>query len=164
MQLQELQPHIEDLPVNLSKNQARAVNPSKSLAGLLSLLFLVTGAAFEGDPPAPAGGNEPGGNPQGNINVIQHVIFIVKENRSFDHMFGLFPGANGASTATISTGAVIPLGVTQDTMDRDIDHLWYSSLTGVDGGKMDRFDLIPDANMNGDYLGETQFNQSQIPN
>lgn len=164
MQLDMLQPHIEDLPVNLSKNQARISKPFQSLAASLTFVGLAVGAAFAGGPPAPEGGNQPGGNPAGNINVIQHVIFIVKENRSFDHMFGLFPGANGASTATISTGAVIPLGVTQDTMDRDIDHLWYSSLTGVDGGKMDRFDLIPDANMNGDYLGETQFNQSQIPN
>src|SRR5439155_17959617 len=27
---------------------------------------------------------------------IKHVVFIVKENRSFDHMFGQFPGADGA--------------------------------------------------------------------
>jgi phospholipase C len=26
---------------------------------------------------------------------IEHVVFIIKENRSFDHMFGSFPGANG---------------------------------------------------------------------
>ena len=27
---------------------------------------------------------------------IKHVIFIIKENRSFDQLFGRFPGANGA--------------------------------------------------------------------
>ena len=26
---------------------------------------------------------------------IQHVVFIVQENRSFDHYFGTFPGAEG---------------------------------------------------------------------
>jgi phospholipase C len=134
------------------------------MTALLALFCMSVAAAFAADPPAPANGNQPAGNPAGNINVIKHVIYIVKENRSFDHMFGLFPGANGASQATISTGAVIPMGVTQDTMDRDVDHLWYSAMTGIDGGKMDRFDLIPSANMNGDYLGETQFNQSMIPN
>ena len=35
---------------------------------------------------------------------IEHVIFIVKENRSFDEYFRTFPGANGATTATLSTG------------------------------------------------------------
>ena len=34
------------------------------------------------------------GDPQGFDN-IQHVIFIVQENRSFDHYFGTFPGADG---------------------------------------------------------------------
>src|SRR6476660_2346213 len=29
---------------------------------------------------------------------IQHVIFIVQENRSFDHYFGTLPGADGIPT------------------------------------------------------------------
>jgi len=149
--------------VNYSKKHSRFAKVSVPLIGLFALLWVSVVPAFAGDPPAPAGSGEPAATPQ-NINVIQHVIFIVKENRSFDHMFGLFPGANGATQATISTGAVIPLGIAQDTMDRDIDHLWYSAWTGIDGGKMDRFDLIPGANANGDYLGETQFNSTQIPN
>lgn len=150
--------------MNCSKKHSWIAKVAASFTGLLTLFCMALVPAFAADPPAPASGNKPGANPAGNINVIQHVIYIVKENRSFDHVFGLFPGANGATHATISTGAVIPLGVTQDTMDRDVDHLWYSAMTGIDGGKMDRFDLIPDANMNGDYLGETQFNQSMIPN
>src|SRR5690349_2601538 len=31
----------------------------------------------------------------GDPSVIKHIVFIVKENRSFDSMFGTFPGANG---------------------------------------------------------------------
>ena len=26
---------------------------------------------------------------------LQHLVFIVQENRSFDHLFGTFPGADG---------------------------------------------------------------------
>ena len=37
--------------------------------------------------PDPANGDDP----------IQHVIFLVKENRSFDHYFGTYPGAEGAT-------------------------------------------------------------------
>ena len=133
---------------------------------LASFLQVSIAPAYAANPPAPpASGNPaPAGNPSGNINLIQHVVFIVKENRSFDNMFGLFPGANGASSAPISTGAVIPLGPHPDVMNRDVDHLWSSALTGIDGGKMDRFDLIPEANQNGDYLGETAMSQSVIPN
>jgi phospholipase C len=29
------------------------------------------------------------------IETLEHLIFIVQENRSFDHYFGTFPGANG---------------------------------------------------------------------
>ena len=31
---------------------------------------------------------------------IKHVIFLVKENRTFDQLYGLFPGANGTTTGT----------------------------------------------------------------
>jgi len=30
-----------------------------------------------------------------NIHKIKHVIVIMQENRSFDHYFGTFPGADG---------------------------------------------------------------------
>ncbi len=100
-----------------------------------------------------------------NISQIQHVIFIVKENRSFDSFFGTFPGANGATTATISTGQTIPMGHQGDQMPWDITgHGWWDVITGSDGGKMDRFDLVTAGSTNGDYLGFTQLHQSDIPN
>jgi phospholipase C len=39
---------------------------------------------------------------------IRHVIIIMQENRSFDHYFGTFPGAEG-----IPAGACIPLDPSQ---------------------------------------------------
>ena len=50
---------------------------------------------------------------------IQHIVYILKENRSFDNYFGTFPGADGATSGTISTGDVIPLGHTPDATPRD---------------------------------------------
>src|SRR6185436_240548 len=35
-----------------------------------------------------------------SIDSIQHIIVIYAENRSFDHLYGLFPGANGIANAT----------------------------------------------------------------
>jgi acid phosphatase len=34
------------------------------------------------------------------IEQIEHVVVIYAENRSFDHLYGLFPGANGIAQAT----------------------------------------------------------------
>jgi len=97
------------------------------------------------------------------IHQIQHVVFIIKENRTFDSYFGTFPGANGATTATTSTGQVIPLGITPDRV-RDICHTWNCTHGAVDNGAMDEFDVIPNGNVNGDYLSYSQLKQTDIPN
>ena len=36
----------------------------------------------------------------GGIDRLEHVVVIYAENRSFDHLFGLFPGADGIANAT----------------------------------------------------------------
>ena len=98
------------------------------------------------------------------IEKIQHIVFIIKENRSFDNYFGTFPGADGATTGRISTGQVIPLGHLPDKTPRDISHAFNAAVTAIDGGKMDKFDLIAGGNQNGDYLAYTQFLETDIPN
>jgi len=40
---------------------------------------------------------------------IKHIVFMVKENRTFDSMFGTFPGADGATTYKDPKGKVHPL-------------------------------------------------------
>ena len=101
-----------------------------------------------------------------DITAIQHIVFIIKENRSFDNYFGTYPGANGATTAVTSYGAVVPLLETPDyAYPFDPEHGWNSGNEAIDGGKMDRFDMLADANINGQgYLGLTQATQAQIPN
>ena len=34
------------------------------------------------------------------LDAIDHIVVIYAENRSFDHLYGLFPGANGIASAT----------------------------------------------------------------
>ncbi len=45
--------------------------------------------------PSPEPSFDPPIDPDIGINNITHVIVIVQENRSFDHYFGTFPGADG---------------------------------------------------------------------
>src|SRR5919109_4898481 len=40
---------------------------------------------------------------QRGLDAIEHIVVIYAENRSFDHLFGLFPGANGIAQATNPT-------------------------------------------------------------
>jgi phospholipase C len=95
---------------------------------------------------------------------IQHVVFIIKENRSFDTYFGAFPGAEGATSGLISTGARMPLKRGPDRMPRDIGHDWEDARQAMNGGKMDRFDLVRNGNVNNDFLSMTQFLGTDIPN
>jgi phospholipase C len=95
---------------------------------------------------------------------IKHVVFIIKENRSFDNYFGAFPGANGATRGKISTGQVVQLTHEPDSLPGDINHSFQAALLAMDGGKMDRFDLLKNAIMNGVDYSMSQFQESDIPN
>jgi phospholipase C len=72
---------------------------------------------------------------------IKHIVFFIKENRTFDNYFGTYPGANGATTATDSTGQVVPLRHQADQI-ADIDHSSEGTRMAWDNGKMDKFDLL----------------------
>ena len=52
---------------------------------------------------------------------IKHVVFIIKENRTFDQMFGRFPGADGA-TVGLDRGVERALTRTPDPLPEDIKH------------------------------------------
>jgi phospholipase C len=98
------------------------------------------------------------------LRKIKHIVFLVKENRTFDNYFGTFPGADGATSGTISTGQTIHLRQAPDVLPRDISHSFQSAALAIDGGAMDKFDLIPGGNQNGDYLAYSQYTETDIPN
>ncbi len=99
-----------------------------------------------------------------SFGKIQHIVFIVKENRSFDSYFGTYPGANGATTAKLSSGQVVPLGHTPDPPKHDMGHEWTDNHGNIDGGRMDRFDLELTCSVNGDMQCISQLYQADIPN
>ncbi|MGH2494079.1 MAG: phospholipase C [Ktedonobacteraceae bacterium] len=74
---------------------------------------------------------------------IQHVVFIMQENHTFDNFFGTYPGANGITEPEAS-----------NPMRSDLNHGGAALLSALDGGKMDEF---PDR-------GHVQYTQSDIPN
>jgi phospholipase C len=97
------------------------------------------------------------------MDKVEHIVFIIKENRSYDSYFGTLPGANGATKGVVSNGQTISLGHTPDR-PRDMGHTWSDAVAAIDGGKMDKFDLVFMGNMNGDYMSMSQALESDIPN
>jgi len=86
--------------------------------------------------------------PAGDIHKIQHVIVIMQENRSFDHYFGTFPGADGIPMKNGVPSVCVPqpgggpcVAPYHDPKDRNLGgpHNFHASQVAVDGGKMDGF-------------------------
>ncbi len=126
------------------------------------LLFLIASTLlWQGCSGSFVGGAIGGG---GGLNNIRHIVFMVKENRTFDNYFGLFPNTSGTTIGQISTGQTISLSPATDTMPYDLGHSWQDARTAIHFGFMNQFDLVLNGNKNGQYLGYTQFKQADIPN
>ncbi len=99
----------------------------------------------------------------GNRSPIRHVVFLIKENHSFDSMFARFPGADGTSTARIGNRTV-PLGITPYPSTVDIGHSRNDMIMAVNHGRMNLFSTIPRAVIAGRDYADTAYTKSQIPN
>ncbi len=90
------------------------------------------------------------------LQDVQHVVFIIKENHTYDNYFGQFPGGNGATTGYYRS-KTIPLAHAADSVP-DICHSRACAWRAFDNGAMDNF-----------YFGSrrlapySQYTQSDIP-
>jgi phospholipase C len=128
-----------------------------------------------GAPGGGAGGN--GGAGDGGTQTpgpdreapIEHVIFLVKENRSFDHYFGAYPGADGATeggtiadcdASTYEDGPVVDLRPAPLVLPHDLGHAFAPGLYSINGGKMNGFNCVP---LGEDMTGYTQHSRETLP-
>ncbi len=165
-------------------------------AAAASLVILVRcGGSTSGDAPSNDAGPADAGAVEGSTSdasaasaKIQHVVVIMQENRSFDHYFGTFPGAeglpkdaNGNFTSCIpdpagDAGCLKPF---HNTTDSNIGgpHNAKNAQTCINGGKMDGFAInagagkkgCPDPNapdcVNGAIIDVMGFHtEAEIPN
>jgi len=106
-----------------------------------------------------------------NMSCIQHIVFIMKENRSYDVYFGAYQPpsgsgqtANGSTTPHLSNGTTIAAPHLYDSTPLDICHDWKCNISDMDFGKMDRFDTDPSCTANGHLMCESQLNATDLPN
>src|SRR5437879_7722617 len=90
---------------------------------------------------------------------IKHVVFIIKENRSFDNLFGRFPGADGAMSGYVGDQSV-PLGTGFNVIPADLPHAYAQALTDWNHGAMDGFAQNDLAR----HYAYTAMQPGQIPN
>jgi phospholipase C len=100
----------------------------------------------------------------GPCGTIRHIIIMDKENRTFDSMFGTFPGANGATTYRGTDGRIHSLLHQPDQLALDLAHDPQSAVRAVDGGRMDGFGRILGAIQHGLDFSDSQLYQTDIPN
>jgi phospholipase C len=92
---------------------------------------------------------------------IEHVVFIIKENRTFDHFFGRFLGADGATHGFRCDGARVPLR--RAALDAvGAEHSFIAGIVAVNGGQMNCFDRLYSAD--GPSAPYVQFWEQDIPN
>jgi phospholipase C len=156
------------------------------------------GAGGDGDdatgttsPTGPAAtGAGPGGDGQGSDGEtpgivpgqtpIEHVVFVIKENRTFNNYFATYPGAEGATEGgTIECtedgcrdGPTVQLTRGADVYEHDLTHCFRCGLVAINDGKMNGFNrmngVIPQSEnadlFGADMSGYSYLEREDIPN
>ena len=115
-----------------------------------------TGTNGDGSSPGSAGG---GGSSKPAViapgkTPIKHVVFLIKENRTFDNYFGTYGhGSDGATEGKTAHctgnpkdctafGPTVPLKPGYDMQPHDITHGFASGLYAINGGRMNGYNII----------------------
>ena len=92
---------------------------------------------------------------------IKHIVFLMKENHTFDNYFGAFPGVNGANAGLTSDGRTLSFSPMSDRPS-DVCHSFTCARNAYNGGAMNGFDQLPDSN--GGAANYVQADADLIPN
>jgi phospholipase C len=153
-----------------TRSRARFHAAGATLA-IAAVVVSCTGSSHESTTPPPTSAASPASSSTGPKlshaqqlalakKRITKVVFIVKENRTFDTLFGLYPGVDGATEAHRCDGSTVPLAQARDRSP-GAKHSFLQGIIAVDGGKMDCFDHLEGADNGVPFV---QYHGDQIPN
>ncbi|MGH2578266.1 MAG: alkaline phosphatase family protein, partial [Actinomycetota bacterium] len=90
---------------------------------------------------------------------IKRVIYVMMENRSFDNIFGKYPGADRATVGLLA-GKEVPLIRSPEWLPGDLPHDRAAHLNCLNGGKLDAFD----GGIYGPVYAYSQYEPDQVRN
>jgi phospholipase C len=90
---------------------------------------------------------------------IKRVIYVMLENRSFNNIFGSFPGVEGTDVG-VSYGKEVPLRRCPDWLPGDLPHDRAAYLNCMNGGALDGFGT----GIYGPTWAYSQMTEAQVPN
>src|SRR5262245_41641433 len=141
--------------VPMSRNLSRFFVTAPLVLGLLSVITSCRGVGVTGSTqPIP-------GDPGATSSPIKHVVVVVMQNNSFDHLFGTFPGANGPKPSDPSfvqndaQGNPVSPQLLTEIATPDIAHSHAAFVQMVNGGQMNRFAAVNGALAMGFYDNTT---------
>ncbi|MEX0992224.1 MAG: alkaline phosphatase family protein [Actinomycetota bacterium] len=163
----------------MHQNPTRRRSRHLRLLTALLLAGVVVAACTQlgGSPtPGPSSVSPPSPSPAFDTKTpIEKVVFIIKENRSFDTMFGRFPGVNGVTNGKMALllpqvireydGSYqdvvrVPLAAAPDRYPSDIPHDYVQAIPNYADGAMTGFGT----NLNAVRYAYTQQRPQDIPN
>ncbi len=98
------------------------------------------------------------------LEKIEHFVFIMQENRSFDHYFGTYPGVEGIPPGVClpnPPAACVSPFHSPNLINYGGQHFNESAIAAIDGGKMDGFPALASSSPE-DVMSWHDFNE--IPN
>jgi phospholipase C len=107
--------------------------------------------------PTPSPTPTPTPSPTPGVGTLTNIVVVVMQNRSFDHLFGTFPGANGilpgepGYTQVDAAGNSVTAFLLSDLGIADMPHLRGNLLADWDNGLMDKFAANSGDNAMGHY-------------
>lgn len=127
------------------------------LLALLGALGCGGGSGSVSPGPTP----DPTPAPTPSSATLKNIIVVVMQNRSFDNLFGEFPGANGVTPTGAGfsqqdkAGKTVTPFVLTDLATADFSHTRGPLVDSWDQGKMDKFAFTNGDNTMGHYDGST---------
>ncbi len=100
---------------------------------------------------------------RGGMWCIKHVVFIIKENHTYDNIFGRFPGADGARYA-VAGAHLVSMARMPDHLANDIQHDGNSAGVAINAGHMNLFYSLPGAQQRGVNYADASYDRSSIAN
>lgn len=98
-------------------------------------------------------------------NPIEHIIILVKENRTYDNYFGKYPKGNGATSGMLSNGTTIPLmHADNNVVSGSVNNGRGSAYEAYNNRQMNGFDKHSGQTPDGHYVAYSQYEEADMPN